>query len=105
MSDAAAPVVVVDYEPTWPQAFDRLRVLVAPALAGLPARIEHVGSTAVPGLASKPIIDIDVVVDSAEAVPGAIERLSGLCYRHEGNRGVPGREAFGSPPRLSIHHH
>jgi hypothetical protein len=61
MSDAAAPVVVVDYEPTWPQAFDRLRVLVAPALAGLPARIEHVGSTAVPGLASKPIIDIDVV--------------------------------------------
>lgn len=56
------------------------------------------------GLASMPIIDIDVVVDSAEAVPGAIERLSGLGYRHEGNRGVPGREAFGSPPGLPIHH-
>jgi GrpB-like predicted nucleotidyltransferase (UPF0157 family)/transcriptional regulator with XRE-family HTH domain len=104
VSDAAAPIVVVDYDPTWPQTFDRLRVLVEPALAGLPARVEHVGSTAVPGLAAKPIIDIDVVVDSAGAVPGAIERLCGLGYRHEGNGGVPGREAFEPPPGLPVHH-
>lgn len=57
-------------------------------------RIEHVGSTSVPGLAAKPILDIEVVIGSQEKLPEAIARLGGLGYRHKGDRGVPGREAF-----------
>jgi len=57
--------------------------------------IEHVGSTAVPGLAAKPIIDIDVLSASETLLPVAIERLARLgSYVHQGNLGIPEREAF-----------
>jgi GrpB-like predicted nucleotidyltransferase (UPF0157 family) len=55
--DVAAPVVIVDYDPRWPAIFDMHRARLAAALGALAERIEHVGSTAVPGLAAKPIID------------------------------------------------
>ena len=56
--------------------------------------IEHVGSTAVPGLAARPIIDVDVVIPSRAVLPEVIHRLARLGYRHHGDLGVPGREAF-----------
>ncbi len=66
--------------------------------------VEHVGSTAVPGLAAKPIIDMDVVVASSDKLPEAIERLASLGYVHRGNLGIDGREAFDSPRGLPAHH-
>ncbi len=75
------PVIVVDYDPAWPAAFARLRDRVAGVLGALAAAIAHVGSTSVPGLAAKPIIDIDVVVPAAADVPEAIRRLALLGYR------------------------
>ena len=63
-----APVIVTEYDPHWPARFARLRDQLAAALGPLAVRIEHVGSTAVPGLAAKPIIDLDVVI--ATAGPG-----------------------------------
>jgi GrpB-like predicted nucleotidyltransferase (UPF0157 family) len=96
-------VVVVDYDPAWPDVFAALRARIWPAVADLAAAIEHVGSTSVPGLAAKPIIDFDVVVPAAERVPEVIERLAGLGYRHRGDLGVPGREAFYRPPATVAH--
>jgi GrpB-like predicted nucleotidyltransferase (UPF0157 family) len=107
------PVVVVDYDPAWPAAFARLRDRLAGVrdrLAGvlgdLATAIEHVGSTSVPGLAAKPVVDIDVVVPAAADVPEAIRRLAVLGYRHQGDLGIPGREAFRGPPgdTLPPHH-
>ena len=66
--------------------------------------IEHVGSTAVPGLAAKPIIDIDVVLISAIDLPGVIARLAAVGYEHRGDLGVTGREAFRTPPNDLPHH-
>lgn len=66
--------------------------------------VEHVGSTAVPGLAAKPVVDIDAVVPSAEDVPLAVERLERAGYRHEGDLGIPGREAFEPPADAPWHH-
>ena len=66
--------------------------------------MEHVGSTAVPGLAAKPVIDIDVVVRSPEDVLASIERLCALGYKHEGDKGIPGREAFLWPAGAVRHH-
>jgi GrpB-like predicted nucleotidyltransferase (UPF0157 family) len=63
-----------------------------------------VGSTAVPGLAAKPIIDMSVVVPKAEDVPEAISALARLGYVHRGDLGVPGREAF-HPPAGGFPHH
>jgi GrpB-like predicted nucleotidyltransferase (UPF0157 family) len=65
--------------------------------------IEHVGSTAVPGLASKPIVDVDVVVPGHE-VPAAIEALARAGYVHQGDLGIGGREAFTVSPCAPYHH-
>lgn len=56
-----------------------------------------------PGLAAKPIIDMDVVVASDREVPTAIEQLSTLGYTHRGNLGIEGREAFENPPGSPPH--
>jgi GrpB-like predicted nucleotidyltransferase (UPF0157 family) len=64
------------------------------ALGELAITIEHVGSTSVPRLAARPIIDIDVVIQSRDDLPSVVKRLALLGYRHQGDIGVPGREAF-----------
>ena len=96
-------VVVVEYDPAWPQEFEALRARVWPVVADVALRIEHVGSTSVPGLAAKPIIDMTVVVPARVQVPGAIERLASLGYVHRGNLGIENREAFDHPPTLRRH--
>jgi GrpB-like predicted nucleotidyltransferase (UPF0157 family) len=97
-------VLVVDYDSTWPLTFATLQAPIAAALGGLAFSVEHVGSTSVPGLAAKPIIDIDVVVPSRAELPAAIESLTSLGYEHCGNLGIEDREAFESPPHLPAHH-
>jgi len=98
------PVVVVAYDPNWPGFFETLRERIAEAIGGLMAAIEHVGSTAVPGLAAKPIIDIDVLLASETLLPVAIDRLARLGYVHQGNLGIPEREAFLAPANDPPHH-
>jgi GrpB-like predicted nucleotidyltransferase (UPF0157 family) len=98
------PVIIVDHDPLWAVAYLQLRDNLAKALGGLASTIEHVGSTSVPGLAAKPIIDIDVVLQSELDVPRAIRLLSAVGYRHQGDLGIPGREAFESPSGLQAHH-
>jgi GrpB-like predicted nucleotidyltransferase (UPF0157 family) len=68
-------ITVVEYDPSWPVTFEALKSNALAALGGIAVSIEHVGSTSVPGLAAKPIIDMDVVVASAANVTTAIERL------------------------------
>jgi GrpB protein len=67
--------------------------------------IEHVGSTSVPGLAAKPILDIDVIVEAAH-MNAAIEALESVGYVHRGDLGLEGREAFDAPddgPRRNVY--
>jgi GrpB-like predicted nucleotidyltransferase (UPF0157 family) len=99
-----SPVVVVDYDDAWPALFEKIARLVRRSLAGVALAVEHIGSTSVPGLAAKPIVDIDVVVRSTEEVPAAIERLRALGYVYQGNKGIRGREAFLWPPESTPHH-
>jgi GrpB-like predicted nucleotidyltransferase (UPF0157 family) len=86
--------MVSEYDPRWPEWFDRIRARIWPSVDGIAVRIEHIGSTAVPGLAAKPIIDIDIVVASEELKQPAIESLDRIGYHYLGNMGVVGREAF-----------
>src|SRR5205823_5671 len=99
-----SPIVVTDYDEDWPLHFEQIAQPVRRVVADLGAQVEHVGSTAVPGLAAKPIIDIDVVVGAAEDVPAAIERLRSLGYVYQGNKGIAGREAFMWPRGARPHH-
>ena len=97
-------IIVADYDPSWPAAFERVRATVWPAVGAIALAVEHVGSTAVPGLAAKPIIDVSLVLRSQADVPVAVERLATLGYVHQGDLGVKGREAFESPDGLPAHH-
>ena len=83
--ERADPVEIADYDPAWPEVYAALRARLAQALGETAVRIEHVGSTAVPGLAAKPVVDVQVSVpdlaDEAAYRPH-IESLGfGLRYR------------------------
>lgn len=99
-------IEVVPYRSEWAAQFDVVRQELQAALAGVPGvRIEHVGSTAVPGLAAKPILDVDVLVHE-DHIPPAIDALARAGYRHRGDLGVSGREAFHAPdddPRRHVY--
>ena len=101
MSDA---IVIVEYDPAWPSEFVRLRDRAKAALGDVAVAIEHVGSTAVPGLPAKDLIDMVVVVESDDDVNEAIARLQAIGYRPRGNLGVEGREAFWWPEGEKRHH-
>lgn len=106
-------VVVTPYNPEWEAAFASLRDALLPILRRLPVAIEHVGSTSVPGLAAKPIIDIDVVAPDESVRTAAVAALVKAGYLDEGERGVVGRTAFkpsaphiplGASPPPFVHH-
>lgn len=97
------PIVIKDYNSEWPAQYAALASTVAAAHSPILLRIEHVGSTAIPGMPAKPIIDIDAVVMNG-AVEEAIQRLEAIGYTHKGDQGIPGREAF-RPPTRSVPHH
>ncbi|MBI3957477.1 MAG: GrpB family protein [Chloroflexi bacterium] len=81
------------YDPAWADWFSALREVLAEALGDACLSIEHVGSTSVPGLAAKAIIDIDIVFPLG-GLDGVIERLAAVGYVHAGDRGIAGRESF-----------
>ena len=80
---AEAPIEIVAYDPAWPAMFDAERELLREAIGPwLTGEIEHIGSTAVPNLVAKPVIDIMAPVASLEASRPALEKLAplGYCY-------------------------
>ena len=103
MTETRKTVHVSDYDPAWPEQFRALARRAADAVGDIVLGIEHVGSTSVPGLAAKPVVDLAVVV-RREDVPRAVERLAPLGYVHQGDKGMPGREAFRTPPGEPKHH-
>lgn len=88
------PVKIFPYDPAWPQEFLALSRVLKKALAPLIQDIEHVGSTAVPGLQSKPIIDLDIIIIDHNLLQEVSLKLQQLGYRPEGDKGIPGRWAF-----------
>jgi GrpB-like predicted nucleotidyltransferase (UPF0157 family) len=89
------PVVLVDYDPEWINIFAQLKVAIEKPLGDLVLSMEHIGSTSVPGLAAKPIIDLVIVIRSYQDLQAVIAKLSDLGYFYQGDKGIPQREAFG----------
>ena len=97
-------IEVVAWSPRWAEQFDEVAGILREALTGVDAAVEHVGSTSVPGLVAKPILDVDVIVDATE-VSAAVAALEAVGYEHRGDLGVAGREAFRAPgpPRRNVY--
>lgn len=87
-------VVVVDYDLAWPIHFEKIKAHLLPCLSSYEIDIQHVGSTAVPGLAAKPVIDIDIIVEKAGDIDDLVEAIKDIGYEHLGDLGIEGREAF-----------
>lgn len=75
-------IVIVPYDPSWPAAFEAEAGRLRQALGPLALRIDHVGSTAVPGLAAKPVIDIQISVKDLQPLEVWRPALEALGYRH-----------------------
>jgi GrpB-like predicted nucleotidyltransferase (UPF0157 family) len=77
------PITIVPYDVRWPAAFVHQRSRIEAALRGhLVGRVEHIGSTAVPGLAAKPIIDMLALVEEYDRVPGLTAQLDAIGWIH-----------------------
>ena len=94
-------MILSPYDRAWPSEFAALRAVYAAALGDLVLAIEHVGSTAVPGLAAKPILDIDLVMPDYAVFPAIVAALGQLGYTHNGDQGIFQREAFKSKPGIA----
>lgn len=96
-------IEVVDYDPAWPSSFEAERARLAPLLGG--ADLHHIGSTAVPGLAAKPIIDIMALVDSYDEVITRLVSEAGYQYPQAFNARLEKRRFLLYPtPAWRTHH-
>jgi GrpB-like predicted nucleotidyltransferase (UPF0157 family) len=104
----AGSIVVFDYDANWPILFEQESTRIQQALGSFALAVEHVGSTAVPGLSSKPIIDLMVGVPSLEqATERSIEPIRSLGYNYmpEYASWLPGELFFRKgPPGPWTHH-
>jgi GrpB-like predicted nucleotidyltransferase (UPF0157 family) len=98
-------VRILDYDDAWPALADAELRRVEEALGEVAVRLEHVGSTAVPGLAAKPIIDLLVCVDSIGPRVRYVEPLERLGYLFAPAPESAGRHFFAKPPRRPRTHH
>lgn len=96
-------ILVTDYNPIWPDLFKERYAIMWPAVQDIALTIEHIGSTSVPGLAAKPVIDMSIIVPSERELPLGIQRLANIGYQHRGNLGIEGREAFTRPEGTVAH--
>ncbi len=85
---------VVSFDPGWDDEFRKIRVMIEEYIGDLILGIEHVGSTAVHGLAAKPIIDLDVIIGDMDRFPLVTARLEEAGFVYQGDLGISGREAF-----------
>ena len=98
MTDASdRRVEVWPYDPSWPRRFATEAERLRAALHGVALRLEHVGSTSVPGLAAKPIVDIQLSVERLQPVDPYLEPLEAIGYTHHPDE-EPEHELFFKPP-------
>jgi GrpB-like predicted nucleotidyltransferase (UPF0157 family) len=106
LDEAFDPAVrTVEHDDAWARQADEELRRIGEALGPLAVRLEHVGSTAVPGLAAKPILDLQLCVASMEPRAGYIGPLQRLGYLFAPDPESPDFHFFGKPPERPRTHH
>jgi GrpB-like predicted nucleotidyltransferase (UPF0157 family) len=98
-------VRLVEYDARWPQLFAAERQRIRDHCGTVALRLEHVGGTSIPGMCSKPVLDIAAGRPSETKVQDCVAALEQAGYEHRGERGVPGRQFFhrGQPRSFHLH--
>jgi GrpB-like predicted nucleotidyltransferase (UPF0157 family) len=102
VSGSSELVELVEHDPTWAELFERERALLAPIFDGDALGIEHIGSTSVPDLCAKPIVDVLVGLRELELSDEQLAQMVELGYEYLGEYGIAGRFFFRKHPRT--HH-
>lgn len=99
------PIILRPHDATWSAAFDEAAAQLAQRLSGIVVALHHVGSTAIPGIAAKPVIDILAVVTDLEALDQRADALVAIGYEALGEFGIPQRRYFrrNTPAGVRIH--
>jgi GrpB-like predicted nucleotidyltransferase (UPF0157 family) len=97
-------IAIVDYDPAWPTAFEAERARLEPVFGDVATAIEHIGSTAVHGLAAKPTIDIAVELYDIGFLAGRVGALEALGYGYDGDVFLEGRHDLHKPPEATTFH-
>lgn len=87
-------MLIESYNSNWIKNFTDIKLEIDNVLTGLTYSIEHVGSTSVPNLDSKPIIDIDIIYSNQQDFEKIKLGLESIGYYHNGNQGIEDREVF-----------
>ena len=98
-------VQLVPYTPAWATLFQAERARLQSALGADALDIQHIGSTAVPGLAAKPILDLGIAVAAEAVVATCVPRLVALGYTYQGCRGADQGHFFDQGPEQSLTHY
>ena len=99
-------IEIVPYQPSWAHSFQQLNLHFKQALSHVNVSIEHIGSTSVVGLPSKPVIDVLIIIESNKNLKEIIEALKSIGYSYHGNQGIEDREVFKASKEslFPIHH-
>jgi GrpB-like predicted nucleotidyltransferase (UPF0157 family) len=98
-------VEVVTYNPEWPQMYDEESHKISSLLSSEIVSIHHIGSTAIPGIFAKPVIDILVVVEDIDKIDNYNPQMASTGYIPRGEYGIPGRRFFIKPSQDFRSHH
>ncbi len=97
-------LTVVDYDEMWPALFESERTLLQMTLGKVISRIHHIGSTSVPGLSAKPVIDILIEVANLEELDSLNQAMEGVGYTVRGENGILNRRYFTKGGNQRSHH-
>ncbi|GKI89501.1 hypothetical protein NUBL21978_05280 [Klebsiella pneumoniae] len=97
-------LTVVDYDEMWPTLFENERTLLQMTLGKVISRIHHIGSTSVPGLSAKPVIDILIEVANLEELDSLNQAMEGVGYTVRGENGILNRRYFTKGGSQRSHH-
>ena len=97
-------IILDDYNPTWPGRYEQERAAIVQAIGPHIGHIEHIGSTSIPGLAAKPVIDIGIDLNKYPLPAEAITAMEELGYEHKGEYGIHERHYFRKvSPNFHVH--
>jgi GrpB-like predicted nucleotidyltransferase (UPF0157 family)/GNAT superfamily N-acetyltransferase len=97
-------IEVVQYDPRWPEMFESEAKWIKQALGDNGLEVHHIGSTSIPGLSAKPIIDILPVVKDIQEVDKATEAMASIGYEAKGEHGIAFRRFFHKGKEVRTHH-
>ena len=94
MAEKTKIIVIEEYNPRWKSDFEEVKSMISSYVGDLIIDIQHVGSTSIEGLAAKPIIDLDAIIEDDHILPEIIKILEENNYEYQGMMGIPDRHAF-----------